>query len=162
MASARPNAVRLGVTIAVVLLVGLVAAWSLGLMAPSYRAPQNSLLVLAPYQYNGAWVFDDDRVGLVREPFVAGVPEMIDVLVEDIDEPAEGFRLTVSANPFPGYEAKLGWLRGDRQGNYYQLDEPPAWMSEEDDVPEECWICPALFKYYDSAPKALYVKADAI
>lgn len=145
-------------------IVALAATWFAGRLADGdgYRLPQNSLLALAPYRYNGAWVFDDDRAGLVREPFVAGVPEMIDALVSDIPEAAGGFRLTVSAKPFPGYESKLEWLRGDAEGNFYRLAEPPATMPEQNDVPEECWICPALFKYYEEAPKELYVKADPI
>ena len=34
--------------------------------------PVNSLFVIAPYKYEGMWVFDDPRVGLSREPFIAG------------------------------------------------------------------------------------------
>jgi hypothetical protein len=110
----------------------------------------NSIMVVAPYRYKGTWVFDDSAVGLRREPFVAGVPEMIDVLVKDIPNAGDGFRLLFSANPFPGYQKKLAWLRGDSGGNYYRLDQPPI----------EGWICPAMFRYYKSAPMALYVKAE--
>ena len=61
----------------------------------------NILRVIAPYWYEGTWVFDDDSVGLLREPFVSGVPEMIDELVQDIPDARAGFRLTFSSNPFP-------------------------------------------------------------
>ena len=44
----------------------------------------NALMVIAPYWYQGTWVFDDEAVGLNKEPFVAGVPEMIDNLVKAI------------------------------------------------------------------------------
>jgi hypothetical protein len=111
---------------------------------PAYQCDHGDRTVLV----NGTWVFDDPTVGL--KPFVAGVPEMIDGLVKDIADSKEGFRLTFSANPFPGYQSKLTWLRGDSGGNYYKLDEPPI----------EGWICPAMFRYYRSAPKALYVKAE--
>ncbi len=40
----------------------------------------NFLSIILPYRYEGMWVFDDPRVGLVREPFVSGIPEMIDLL----------------------------------------------------------------------------------
>src|SRR5688572_14638590 len=43
-------------------------------------AAGNSMMVIAPYWQIGTWVFDDSATGLVREPFVAGVPEMIDEL----------------------------------------------------------------------------------
>ena len=39
---------------------------------------------------------------------------------------------------------------GEMGGNWYGSDDPPM----------EGWLCPALFKYYRSAPKELYVKAD--
>ena len=36
------------------------------------------------------WVFDDPDVGLVREPFVAGMPEIIDHVVRDIPNASVG------------------------------------------------------------------------
>ena len=111
----------------------------------------NSIFVIAPYWFNGTWVFDDSAAGLKREPFVGGVPEMINVLVKDIPDAKNGFRLTFSARPFPGHQYKLDWLRGDTTGNWYKLSDPPM----------EGWICPAMFRYYGEAPKTLYVKADS-
>ncbi len=118
---------------------------------PREKPPANSLMVIAPYRHSGTWVFDDPAAGLVREPFVAGVPEMIDHLTAEIPNAEAGFRLLFSAQPFPGYQKKLTWLRGDMGGNYYKLDDPEM----------EGWICPALFRYYETAPQELYVKAEA-
>ena len=115
------------------------------------RGAGNSIMVIAPYSYQGTWVFDDPAAGLVREPFVAGVPEMIDALVKDIPDANQGFRLLFSASPFPGYQKKLTRVRGDSGGNYYRLEDPPM----------EGWICPALFKYYDTAPQTIYVRAES-
>src|SRR5262245_28124971 len=126
---------RLLLVLLPVLMLAAGIAWYAGALDQfAVRPPQNSILVIAPYKYNGTWVFDDDRFGLVREPFVGGVPEMIDVLVADIPDAKAGFRLTFDAEPFPGYDKKLTWLRGDLGGNYYRLDEPRM----------EGWICPAL------------------
>jgi len=128
-------------------------SWAGGLF-PQHRGgsqPANALIVIAPYRHAGTWVFDDPSARLVREPFVAGVPEMIDVLVRDIPGATNGFRLLFSAQAFPGYQKKLTWLRGDMGGNYYKMEEPAM----------EGWICPAMFRYYQTAPKELYVKAEA-
>ena len=38
----------------------------------------NPIHTIKPYRWNGTWVFDDLAVALVREPFVCGIPEMID------------------------------------------------------------------------------------
>jgi hypothetical protein len=143
---------RIAVALAVVLLLAGAAAWYGGLFPTSARPPRNAILVIAPYRHNGTWVFDDDRFGLVREPFIAGVPEMIDALVADIPDADKGFRLTFSAKPFPDFDKKLTWVRGDMQGNYYKTDDPPM----------EGWICPAMFHYYETAPPELYVKADPL
>lgn len=144
---------RVFLGLGVALAVLAVATWYAGVLPlRSLRPPENAILVIAPYQYNGTWVFDDPRFGLVREPFVAGVPEMIDVLVADIPDADKGFRLTFSAKKFPGFQKKLEWVRGDMDGNYYKIDDPPM----------EGWICPAMFKYYEKPPAELYVKAEPI
>lgn len=133
----------------VILAVGV--AWHYGVFSVLVRRPpSNSIMVISPYRYSGTWVFDDPAAGLVREPFVAGVPEMIDNLVADIPDADQGFRLTFSANPFPGYQKRLTWVRGDSTGNWYRTEDPPM----------EGWLCPGLFKYYRDAPKELYVKAE--
>ena len=116
--------------------------------APTFLS--NSILILEPYRYGGTWVFDDPRTGLVREPFVAGIPEMIDHLVRKIPDAETGFRMLFSAQPFPEHMMKVVWRRADRGGNWY--------YSEELDM--EGWLCPALLKYFREAPKEIYVKAE--
>ena len=115
------------------------------------RRGSNALMVIAPYRHAGTWVFDDPDVGLKREPFIAGTPELIDKLVADIPGAQKGFRLTFSAREFPGHDDRLVWRRGDASGNWYFSERFQA----------EGWLCPALFKYFAEAPKAIYVKADA-
>jgi hypothetical protein len=96
------------------------------------------------------WVFDDATVGLHREPFVSGADRIIDLLTEKIPEAAAGFKLVFSSQPFPGYGARFVWERPDFGGNWYSW--PERWV--------EGWLCPALFKYFESAPKELYVRAS--
>jgi hypothetical protein len=45
------------------------------------------------------WVFDDERVGLVKEPFVMGIPEIIDKAVTHLSNPEKVllFCLTIPA-----------------------------------------------------------------
>ena len=143
---------RILVVLAVIIVVAGVAAWRTGvLQAFGVHRPSNSIMILVPYRHAGLWVFDDAAVGLSKEPFVAGIPEMIDEMVQDIPDAEKGFRLLFSAQPFPGYTHKLTWRRGDQTGNWY--------YSEKFD--KEGWLCPGLFKYFREAPKEIYVKADA-
>ena len=112
----------------------------------------NQIQVISPYWLHGTWVFDDATTGLVQEPFVSGIPEMIDDLVADIPNARNGFRLLFSTAPFPGFQRLLEWVREEMGGNWYRTDQPAG----------EGWLCPALFEYFDEAPKELFVKAEAL
>ena len=112
----------------------------------------NSIMVIFPYQYEDTWVFDDEQMGLVREPFVSGIPEMINLLVKDIPDATKGCKLLFSQFPFPGYQAELTCVREEYGGNWYRWELNGM----------EGWLCPALFKYFVSAPRRLYCKAEQL
>lgn len=109
----------------------------------------NSIFIIAPYRYEGMWVFDDERVGLVREPFVAGADLILDLLTADIPDAANGFRLVFSPKPFPGHQARFVRGREECEGNWYSWPERNI----------EGWLCPALFKYFPQAPAEIYAQA---
>ncbi len=111
----------------------------------------NALMVIAPYRWEGIWVFDDPAVGLDKEPFVAGADAMIDRITRDIPDAENGFRLIFSGAPFPGYMVKLEWRREEFGGNWYFAP----------DYNFEGWLCPALFHYFPQAPREIYVRAEA-
>lgn len=112
----------------------------------------NAMMVIYPYRYQNTWVFDDEQVGLVREPFVSGIPEMIDLLVQQIPTAEFGFRLLFSTNPFPGYQAELAWVKSEFEGNWYRWEQQNL----------EGWLCPALFQYFQQSPPKIYCKAEAL
>ena len=121
------------------------------------EATGNQLLILAPYWWQGTWVFDDDRFGLEREPFVEGAPAIITRVVSraglDLERARrDGIRLLFSASPFPGFQEEASRIRPEREGWWYRTIEPEL----------EGWLCPELFNYFDDAPERLYVKAEAI
>lgn len=111
----------------------------------------NTIIAIHPYKREGMWVFDDDRVGLVQEPFVSGADTIIDKMVGDIPNAENGFNMVFSAGPFPGYGAVFEWRREEFGGNWYYS---PA-------LDLEGWLCPALFKYFENAPTTLYVQFKA-
>lgn len=111
----------------------------------------NAMMIIFPYRCQQTWVFDD-QTGLSKEPFVSGVPEMIDLLTQDIPHVDEGFRLLFSARPFPGYQAELIWLKEEYGGNWY------FWLQKKLDG----WLCPAMLKYFSEPPKKIYCKAQSL
>ena len=148
----KPFSIKSVLVVVLPLLVAAAAiAYYGGYLQPFgvYR-PANSMMVLMPYRHAGTWVFDDAAVGLHREPFVSGTPEIIDEMVKDIPDAENGFRLLFSTQPFPDYTVKLVWRRGDKSGNWYYAEQ----------YDKEGWLCPGLFKYYAEAPKEIYAKAE--
>ena len=105
-------------------------------------------MVIHPYKYEGMWVFDDEKVGLIREPFVAGADDIIEEMVKNIPDAENGFSLIFSAIAFPGHQIELEWRRDESGGNWY--------YSKELDM--EGWLCPALFKYFDKPPAKLFAQ----
>lgn len=117
---------------------------------PATESP-TVVFTIEPYRHEGAWVFDDARVGLSREPFVAGITEMIDRLVEHRSGAAQGFRLLFALFPFEGWQASLSWVRADPvEGHWYRADE----------TGDEGWLCPAMFWYFQTPPGRIYVRAE--
>jgi hypothetical protein len=112
----------------------------------------NALLVIAPYKYQGVWVFDDEAVGLLREPFIAGIDTMIDKAVANIPNAEQGFRAIFSATPFPGANLKLEWRRAESGGNWYYSDR----------FKMEGWLCLALLNYFPAAPREIYIKVESL
>ena len=108
----------------------------------------NSILVIHPYKYDGIWVFDDTRVGLVQEPFVSGADTIIDRMVERIPDAGSGVTMLFSATPFPGNQHEFAWRREEFGGNWYFAPEYGL----------EGWLCPALFKYFEAAPERIFVQ----
>jgi hypothetical protein len=59
----------------------------------------NALSIISPYKLEGVWVFDDAAVGLLREPFISGADNILDVLAENTPDSASGFKLIGIAGP---------------------------------------------------------------
>ena len=112
----------------------------------------NSLMVLFPFKLNGVWMFDDVSVGLSKEPFVLGMGDILDKATAAVAGAENGFKLFFSATPFPGSTVKLVWQREESGGNWYSCLDFGGKM--------EGWLCPALFKYFHTAPSELYAKPE--
>ncbi len=111
----------------------------------------NSIFIIQPYWHSGTWVFDDPARGLVREPFVSGVPEVLTDAVAHIPNAKKGFRLLFAPQKFPGAEHEFVRTRTEYSGTWYKAEDG-----------REGWLCPALFKYFDAAPERIFIRAEPI
>ena len=114
----------------------------------------NQINTILPYRSMGGWAFDDNAVGLDREPFVAGADKAIDKIVEHLGIETDKIKMTFSKDKFPEHDVKLEYLMDDmfEDGQFYSIDD--------DNFDLELWLCPALLKYFDEAPKEIYVKVE--
>ncbi len=113
----------------------------------------NALAVVAPYKAHGMWVFDDERAGLVQEPFVGGADTILDALTAGIPDAAAGFRLVFSPEAFPGADHRFAWVRPELSGNVYRAVGGSLDGGEG-------WLCPALLRYFDAPPAELWVQVS--
>jgi hypothetical protein len=126
-----------------------------------------SIVTLYPYLRGNTWVFDDPSTGLKEEAFVFGSSEIIHRLVKakSIRDAAQGFSLHFSDQPFDE-DIELRWI-GDSTGG-----EQPARIESElvgtwyqgyvAGQEMTGWLCPALFLYFNPAPKRIYIKGERL
>lgn len=111
------------------------------------NSTQNSIQVIYPYLHKGTWVFDDEDKCLFREPFIAGIDQMITNIVGDENLDESGFTLFFSSSPMPGFNFLLNFIKSEHGGNWYY--SPKFRM--------EGWLCPAFYKYFKSPPSRIYL-----
>jgi len=104
----------------------------------------NSIFTIHPYKWSNGWVFDDERVGLDKEAFVAGADTLLDMVSNGRDSVTALF----SRGWFPTSQFKLTFMHGDETGSVYWCEE----------LSHELWLCPALFLYYPEAPKTIHLQ----
>jgi hypothetical protein len=110
----------------------------------------NALMQINVYRHHGGWAFDNDTVGLVAEPFVAGIPDMIDILADRVGA-TDQIILTFGLDEFPGSMIRLDRTREEFGGNWYRWEDRGM----------DGWLCPALFHYFPTALERIYIAAKA-
>jgi hypothetical protein len=128
----------------------------------------NVLMVIEPYWYQDAWVFDDASKGLDKEPLDGrfegepeevkllallaglGLSELVNYLVKDIPNARSGFVLLSSSEPFAGYQAELTLVGREEGGFTYEIK----------DYRRHVWLSPTLLRYFETPPESLYIKAE--
>ena len=115
-----------------------------------FQKSKEEIVALILTRKHGIWTFDDERVGLIQEPFVGDVNRFFDLLTEGIPDADRGVTILFSENPFFGHSMIFKWLRFDCGGNWYECDRI---------LGSEGWLCPALYLYFDAAPQSIFLRA---
>jgi hypothetical protein len=159
---------------------------SLSITKPKTKVVANSMFAINPYK-KGLWKFDDASAGLVAEPFVGDVNEVIDKMSAHIPNTEAGFTLLFGPVRFPRWQVRMVRLEPDvaveairwlpasyqhvelevvpgQRGTTYKVTEAmlPIGPANRDVIGVECWFCPALFCYFPEAPAELFGAAVAL
>lgn len=108
----------------------------------------NQINQIEIYRTASGWSFDDPSVGLVAEPFVCGIPEIIDVFSGKADR----VTATFSKEWFPSYEFILYLKREENGGGWYLAEV----------IDKEGWLCPAVLRYFETLPETIYVRIQPL
>lgn len=133
----------------------------------------NVVNVIIPYPYAGTWVFDDETRGLKAEPFIFGMPEIIDQVTQKAlgHTDRKKFRLIFSATGLPLYHIKLEKVKNPQTtiknpdhpifdlmmvGAWYKVAQSPFTSIEG----MTGWLCPATLQYFDDYPDEIYLYVE--
>lgn len=108
----------------------------------------DAVQVIHPYfdDIMQSWVFDDKDKGLEKEALIEG----IDLLLDRASPDRKPLSVAFSNKSFGRcYDHILDFVTGDRIKGCIYMDRTTGLNG---------WLCPSLFKYFDEAPKTIYIK----
>jgi len=109
---------------------------------------KNQVNVLFPTRNKyGVWSFDDADLGIVGEPFVGQINNMIDIMVPG----KEACLIYCSKDPIPDYNISLTKREDVGQG-MYQMDGTDI----------VGWLCPCFLNYFPDYVEKVYAKIEEL
>ncbi len=123
----------------------------------------NAVNQLNVYWTGHTWAFDDARVGLVAEPFVAGA----ELIISDAIEREHGFLvlekakengiiITFSETPLPHLE---GEVRVVLEKHFIEFEHGMYVDTYSD---RKGWLCPATLHYFKDYPERIFANIKVI
>ena len=88
---------------------------------------------------------DDPTKGIVMEPLVRGIPEIIAAIV---GPRVDRFTITFTADRTASHDNVLLRMTPEDGGHWYKLGGTTM----------NGWLCPVLLEYFDEAPLELYLR----
>jgi len=109
---------------------------------------KNSIFRIIARFGNGIWAFDDERFGIVEQPFVFGADLILEKMATQVEGIGDRLNLVFSSIPFPGSEFCLGFVREETEGFVYRWEEKNL----------QGWLSPSLRNYFPEPPPNIYLQ----
>lgn len=109
------------------------------------RGKGNTIFTIHPYKNEGQWMFDDETKDVLRESFVAGADDLLDLVCKG----AEKCTALFSSRVFPSHDLTLKLVKGAEEGSgdYYC-----------EELKHNLWLCSCMTKYWSEPPENIYVQ----
>jgi len=108
----------------------------------------NAIFKIQIYRDLTGWVFDDESRDLVKEPFVFGMPTIINHYVKD-----NKANIIFSVHPLPEFDCLLEHEKDEVGG---------AWYNDKK-INKRGWLCSATKLYLGmNMPKKIYIKFEKV
>lgn len=114
----------------------------------------NQINTIYPYRTKAGWAFDDEEVGLKEEPFIAGIPDIINSIVGERNE----FTAHISHSIIPNFTGHLKMI--DPEEALKSGFIPNTGWYELEGTEMIGWLCPATLKYFKDYPDSIYFKIE--
>lgn len=110
------------------------------------------MLCIEIYEFNGTWCFTDQERELVHEPFVSGIPEIINTVLKNnsLYEDGKNYRVLFAEQEFPQCHGVLNQTRKEFSGAWYDWND------------QEGWLCPATLAFFDHFPEKIYFRFEKL
>ena len=108
----------------------------------------NSIFRILIRRQDGLWVFDDERFGIVEQPFVFGADLILEKMAGESGCAGERLNAVFAAFPFPGSEHRLTFVREETEGFMYRWEEQKL----------QGWLSPSLQNYFPEPPSEIFLQ----
>ncbi|MEY5049175.1 MAG: hypothetical protein RLZZ175_2534 [Bacteroidota bacterium] len=109
--------------------------------------------LIKPYRQLNTWMFDDESRNIEQEPFVVGIPEMIDTVLALKSIKAKQFSMQFSENEIINSDLVLEIDYEVSDGAWYKIHNNPEVKG---------WLCPVIHKYFNTVPEKIFIQINLI
>ena len=111
------------------------------------------VFTIKPYRQLNTWMFDDEMKNIHQEPFVLGIPEMLDNVLKSKSIKATQFSMQFSENEINKADLVLELDYEVSDGAWYKIKNNPHVKG---------WLCPVIHKYFDEIPEKIFIEIKNI
>lgn len=112
----------------------------------------NAMLTIEIYKHSKTWCFTDEQRDLLHEPFVLGIPEIINTVLNDnkLYEEDTNYRILFADQDFPMSHGVLNKIRAESGGAWYKYND------------QEGWLCPATLAFFADFPEQIHFRLEKV